>query len=100
VFLSASAVGFYGYDTGEAVSAWGGWRGGGCGIVLRPACQVLDEGAAMGGGFLADVVREWEGQAKPIAAKRVRVVYSRFGVVLSRDAGIIAKLLPIFQVRL
>lgn len=73
VFLSASAVGYYG-DRGEAV---------------------LDEASAPGEGFLADVCVEWEGAAKPAAAKNIRVAHPRFGVVLSKDGGALpAMLLP------
>ena len=62
-FLSASAVGYYGDRPGE----------------------VLDESAAKGEGFLADVVDAWE-QAANLAAHSTRVVTFRTGLVVG-DGG-------------
>ena len=63
VFLSASAVGFYG-DRGS---------------------EALDETATKGEGFLSDVVDAWE-QAAHIAAHTTRVVTFRTGLVVG-DGG-------------
>lgn len=63
VFLSASAVGFYG-DRGP---------------------EALDETATKGEGFLSDVVDAWE-QAAHIAAHTTRVVTFRTGLVVG-DGG-------------
>ncbi|EWM29457.1 nucleoside-diphosphate sugar epimerase [Nannochloropsis gaditana] len=77
VFLTASAVGYYGFDEGD---------------------RVFDETGALGKGFLAEVTRVWEAEAAKLQGKRgIRVVNARFGVVLSKEGGIIKKLLPIFQ---
>jgi uncharacterized protein (TIGR01777 family) len=64
VLVQASAVGFYG-DRGD---------------------EPLDEGAAPGRGFLADLSVRWEAAAAP-AATRARVVLVRTGIVLARDGG-------------
>lgn len=48
--------------------------------------EVLTEESPTGEGFLADVVRLWEGATAPAAAAGVRVVSCRSGVVLAPDA--------------
>ncbi|MGE3857503.1 MAG: TIGR01777 family oxidoreductase [Dehalococcoidia bacterium] len=65
VLMVASAIGFYG-DAGD---------------------RVVDESAAPGTGFLADLVRDWEAEAGRAEALGVRVVSPRFGIVLSKDGG-------------
>ena len=75
VFLCASATGFYGDREDE----------------------VLDEHSDSGGGFLAGVCREWEKATEPAVAGGVRVVNLRFGVILSREGGMLAKLLTPFK---
>ncbi len=74
VFVSAAAVGFYG-ERGE---------------------QRLDEQAALGAGFLADVCAAWEGELAAIEQLGVRTVALRTGVVLSPAGGALAKMLPAF----
>ena len=74
-FLCASATGFYGDREDE----------------------VLDEHSDSGGGFLAGVCREWEKATEPAVAAGVRVVNLRFGVILSREGGMLAKLLTPFK---
>jgi uncharacterized protein (TIGR01777 family) len=56
----------------------------------------LDERAAPGHDFLADVVVAWEREAAA-AAPRMRVVMTRTGVVLSPSGGALAKMLPFFR---
>ncbi|MET0589772.1 MAG: TIGR01777 family oxidoreductase [Naasia sp.] len=77
VFLSGSAVGFYGDRPG----------------------QRLAEDAGRGEGFLADVVSEWEAAAA-LAPDRTRTVLLRTGVVLAPSGGALApvKLLTRFGV--
>lgn len=70
VFLSASAIGYYG-DRGR---------------------ERLDEGAGPGSGFLADVVRAWEDATEPAAASGIRTVTMRFGVILTSRGGAMAKM--------
>lgn len=73
-FVNASAVGFYG-DRGD---------------------EILDEGSPSGDGFLAQLVRDWEREASR-AQERARTVIARFGVVLSKEGGALAKMLPPFK---
>jgi len=75
VFVVASAVGIYG-DRGN---------------------EILDERSAPGTGFLADVGRAWEAAASPARDAGVRTVHARFGIVLSRAGGALAKMLPAFE---
>lgn len=74
-FLSASAVGYYG-DRGD---------------------EPLPESAAGGTGFLADLVRDWEGATEAAQDAGVRVVTLRTGLVLSRSGGLMKRLLPLFK---
>ena len=74
-FISASGINFYGYDQDEPV----------------------DEASPSGRGFLAEVCRAWEGAAEPLEAAGCRCVYLRTGVVLSKDGGALAKMLPPFK---
>jgi uncharacterized protein len=78
VLVSGSAVGFYG-DTGE---------------------NVADETSPSGGGFLASVVRDWEGATASATDAGVRVATIRSGVVLSTDGGLLGRLLPLFKLGL
>jgi hypothetical protein len=57
----------------------------------------LDEHAAPGDDFLAEVVVAWEGEANKASAS-MRVVCTRTGVVLSSSGGALAKMLPFFRV--
>ena len=75
VFVCASAVGFYG-SRGE---------------------EVLREDSPSGNGFVAEVCRQWESASAPAAAAGIRVVQTRFGVVLSAKGGALAKMLPPFR---
>jgi len=74
--LSASAVGYYGFDRGDAV---------------------LTESAAPGTDFLADVCREWEAPLAAPARAGIRVVPLRFGVVLTGAGGALGRMLPAFR---
>ncbi len=78
VMLVASAIGWYG-DTGQ---------------------QEVDEGAPVGRGFLADLVRDWEAASQPAADAGLRVVHLRSGVVLSRRGGMLRPLLVPFRLGL
>jgi uncharacterized protein (TIGR01777 family) len=73
-FLSASASGFYG-DRGD---------------------ESLDESSSGGSGFLAEVTKRWEELAHEVEPF-ARVVIIRFGVVLAKDGGALAKLLLPFR---
>ena len=74
VLASGSAVGFYGYESGD---------------------EVLTEATPRGEGFLAHLVAAWEEAAAPAAAAGIRVLNVRSGVVLTGKGGALKKqLLP------
>ena len=57
----------------------------------------MDESSPAGSGFLAEVCQAWEAAARPAQDAGVRVVNLRFGVILSRKGGALAKMLLPFQ---
>ena len=59
--------------------------------------RVLDEGAARGQGFLADLCLAWEAEALRAAEFGVRIVMLRTGMVLEQDGGALPKMLLPFQ---
>jgi uncharacterized protein (TIGR01777 family) len=59
----------------------------------------LDEAAPSGSDFLAGVVAAWEHEAL-LAEAKMRVVRTRTGVVLSREGGALAQMLPFFRLGL
>lgn len=75
ILVSASAVGFYGYDRAD---------------------EVLTETSERGGGFLADVVADWEDALAPAEQSGVRVVRIRTGIVQSPRGGTLRLLRPLF----
>ncbi|HEU4943770.1 MAG TPA: TIGR01777 family oxidoreductase, partial [Solirubrobacterales bacterium] len=75
VLISQSAVGYYG-DRGEAI---------------------VDESAAPGEGFDAEVVREWEKAAQEAEPTGVRLVVVRTGHVLDPRGGFLKQLLTPFK---
>jgi uncharacterized protein (TIGR01777 family) len=79
VLLVASAIGYYGPD-----------RGG----------ELLDEAAAKGSGFLANVVARWEAATEGAVDGGLRVVTVRTGIVLSTRGGMLKLLRPVFLVGL
>ncbi|XP_065867452.1 epimerase family protein SDR39U1 homolog, chloroplastic [Euphorbia lathyris] len=74
VLVSATAVGYYGSSE----------------------TQVFDERSPSGNDYLAEVCREWEGTALKVN-KDVRVALIRIGVVLGKDGGALAKMIPLFM---
>ena len=75
VLLSASATGFYG-SRGD---------------------EVLTEDSAKGTGFLSDVCQAWEKATAPAESAGIRVVHTRFGVVLTPYGGALRQMLPLFR---
>jgi hypothetical protein len=75
VLLAASAIGYYGPDRGD---------------------ELLDETAAGGSGFLADVVARWEAATRRGVDAGLRVVTVRTGVVLSTRGGMLKLVRPVF----
>jgi len=61
------------------------------------ADEELDETAPSGGGFLADVCRQWEDSTKAVEAWGVRRVVTRSGVVLGSDGGALPRLVMPFR---
>jgi len=59
--------------------------------------RLLDEGAARGQGFLADLCLAWEAAALRAAEFGVRVVTLRTGMVLEQDGGALPKMLLPFR---
>ncbi len=78
VFISASAMGFYG-DRGD---------------------EVLTETSSCGRGFLAEVAMEWEAAATPAAESGIRTVQLRSGLVLSGQGEPLRRLVPLFRLYL
>ncbi|HVG24795.1 MAG TPA: TIGR01777 family oxidoreductase [Thermoanaerobaculia bacterium] len=72
--VNASAVGYYGSRGDES----------------------LDETGTRGGGFLAELVEQWEAAARG-AEPMARLVILRFGVVLAAEGGALKKLLLPFK---
>lgn len=75
-FVSASAIGIYGYDRGD---------------------ETLTEDSDRGGGFLADVVADWEAATGPAAGAGVRTVPVRTGIVQSALGGTLRLMRPLFS---
>lgn len=75
VFVSASAVGYYGSRKDE----------------------ILTEESAPGADFLASVCVDWEQEARAAETFGVRVVTARFGMVLGPGGGALARLLLPFK---
>jgi uncharacterized protein (TIGR01777 family) len=59
--------------------------------------EVLTEESAPGQGFLHEICVGWEAAAQSANDAGVRVVHPRIGVVLSKEGGALAKMLPIFR---
>jgi hypothetical protein len=57
----------------------------------------LDEEAPPGRGFLAELCREWEAASAPAADLGVRRAVARSAMVLAREGGALAKMLPAFR---
>lgn len=75
VFVSGSAVGYYG-ALGDEIAA---------------------EDHAAGSGFLAEVCEQWEQEAMRAASARTRVTCVRTGIVLEQDGGALPQMLPPFR---
>ncbi|HVF47823.1 MAG TPA: TIGR01777 family oxidoreductase [Pyrinomonadaceae bacterium] len=75
VFVSASAIGFYG-ERGD---------------------EELTESSAAGDSFLANVSKEWEAESRRAEDAGIRTVLLRTGIVLSKDGGALGTMLLPFK---
>jgi uncharacterized protein (TIGR01777 family) len=75
VFISASAIGFYG-DRGS---------------------EALDENSSGGNDFLSGVCKKWEEAARTAAEAGIRTITIRTGIVLSSEGGALKKMLLPFK---
>lgn len=76
VLISASAIGYYGYDRGD---------------------ETLTEDSERGDGFLADVVADWEDATTAAEQAGARVVKVRTGIVQSPAGGTLQLMRPLFS---
>lgn len=76
VFVSGSAVGYYGTAAGD---------------------RILTEESPPGDDFLARLCVEWEEAAAAAREAGVRVCHPRMGLALGRDGGMLVKMLPAFR---
>ena len=63
----------------------------------RRGDEVLTETSSTGQGFLAEVCREWEKEADMAESLGMRVAKMRIGIVLDKNGGALAKMLPAFR---
>lgn len=70
------------------------------GIYGERGDEIVDETSMPGTGFLPETCLQWEAAAAEAAACGIRVVSTRFGIVLSTKGGALAKMLPIFRLGL
>jgi uncharacterized protein (TIGR01777 family) len=75
LFCSTSAIGYYG-DRGE---------------------EPLTEESPPGSDFLAQLAQDWEAEALQAQDLGIRVVITRFGLVLGRHGGVLGAMVPLFQ---
>ena len=75
IFISASAIGFYGDRKDEPV----------------------DERSAPGEGFLAEMCVEWEAESLKAKDFGARVVMPRIGIVLTKEGGALVKMVTPFK---
>ncbi|SRR6266496_2839963 len=59
--------------------------------------QQVDERAAPGKGFLADLSQLWEAEAQRVSETGARLVLLRQSLVLGREGGVLAGLLPLYR---
>ncbi|WP_067541632.1 TIGR01777 family oxidoreductase [Nocardia crassostreae] len=77
--VNASAVGFYGGDSGDCI---------------------VTETSSAGTGFLAGLCRDWEYATHPASDAGVRTVLLRSAIVLARHGGMLGMLYPLYSLGL
>jgi hypothetical protein len=75
VLVSASAIGYYGSRGDEQLS----------------------EQSAPGSDFLSDLARDWESAAMKAEALGIRVVRTRFGIILAKQGGALSQMVRPFR---
>ncbi|MDN2664757.1 TIGR01777 family oxidoreductase [Psychromonas sp. 14N.309.X.WAT.B.A12] len=75
LFICASAIGFYG-NSGQ---------------------QPVDEGSPQGDEFVSQLAAQWEQTSHRVKTNSTRVVNLRTGIVLNKQEGALAKMLPAFK---
>ena len=75
VFISGSAIGFYG-DRGD---------------------EVMTESSPAGKTYLSEVCKEWEAESRRAEDMGIRTVLLRTGIVLSKDGGALATMMTPFK---
>ena len=78
LFISGSAIGYYG-DTGG---------------------NIVDEDSARGEGFLSDIATQWEDATQAAEDAGIRTIHLRTGIVLSPAGGVLKKMLLPFSMGL
>ena len=78
VFISGSAIGYYGYKSN------------------RP----LDETASGDESFSSQLCKSWEHEARSAEEQGIRTCYLRTGIVLGKNGGALSKMLPAFRLGL
>lgn len=79
VFVSGSAIGYYGAHRGD---------------------EQLDERSLPGTDFLAQAAGDWEAAALPASQGGIRVVISRTGLVVGNEGGVLERMLLPFKLGL
>ncbi|WP_413700832.1 TIGR01777 family oxidoreductase [Psychromonas sp. KJ10-10] len=75
LFINASAIGFYG-ETGQTL---------------------VNENSDAGKDFVSDLAKQWEASCDAIQSPQTRLVKIRTGIVMSKQGGALAKMLPAFK---
>ena len=76
IVLNASAIGYYGSRLDDVI---------------------LDEQGPPGNEFMSEICIKWEEEAQKASQTGARVVLCRFGIVLGREGGALAKMVPAFR---
>ena len=79
-FISASAIGIYGFDTGGILQT--------------------EDRIQLGDDFLATLTKKWEEAADQFSDVSARIVKLRIGLVLSNEGGLLEKLVPLAKLGL
>lgn len=76
LFISASAIGYYGD---------------------RPDEYINETSVSVKGDFLSDTCQDWEQATQILSDKGIRTINARFGLVIGARGGLVKKLKPLFN---